>query len=115
MAFGTAEFPDAAPRWDPTANGNAGNAGTVPGQTFAFRVQSGGTTSNYATTWWGASDADGTAQYAGFATTSQQIMDCTTCNSGSTDTVIKYRADAPTSQASGAYTGLITYTALTNP
>lgn len=115
MALGTTGFPDLDPRWDPTANGNAGNAATAPGQTFTFRVQSSGTTSNYNSTWWGASDNDGTAQYGGFATTSQQIMNCTTCNAGSTDTTVKYRADGPASQSAGNYTGQITYTALTNP
>ncbi len=112
MASGATGFPDLNPRWDPAASGNAV---AVPGQTFSFRVQSSGTTSNYSATWWGGNDSDGTAQYAGFATTSQQIMNCTTCNAGSTDTTVKYRADAPSSQATGAYTGQITYTALTNP
>ncbi|MDP2856288.1 MAG: hypothetical protein Q8N90_04245, partial [bacterium] len=113
---GTIDFPDYT-AWDPTGNGNAT---TMPGSTFSFRVQQTGTNSNYSTTWWGANDANGTAKYAGFPSpsSSQTIMNCDTggtCNNGTTTSVILYRLDAPIIQQVGSYDGDITFTALVNP
>jgi len=110
-------FPDFT-AWDPTANGNAGNAtSTIADITgkFAFRIQNASTTSNYSTTWWGSNDIDGTAKYAGFPTASQKIMDCSACTSGITFTAIKYRIDSSLTQKNGAYDGNLTFTALVNP
>jgi hypothetical protein len=104
-------FPDEI-SWNPTGSGNATSA---PGNNLSFRVQQLGTTAYYDTTWWGANDSSGTAKYAGFPTIMQQIMSCSTCNYGSTATVIRYRADAPVSQMTGQYFGPITITALVNP
>ncbi len=104
-------FPDEI-AWNPSGSGNAT---ATPGDNLSFRVQQVGTNSNYDSTWWGASDTSGTAKYAGFPTVMQQIMNCTMCNFGSTDTIIGYRASAPVSQTTGLYYGPITVTALVNP
>jgi hypothetical protein len=108
-------FPDYT-AWDPTANSNNGNATTTPGYTFSFRVQQTGT-DFYNTTWWGANDTAGTAEFAGFPASSLKIMECDiggSCDNGTTDTRIKYRLDAPISQKVGSYNGSITITALEN-
>jgi hypothetical protein len=115
LSYLTNTFPDYT-AWDPTANGGNGNATTTPGSTFSFRVNYTGTTSNYNSTWWGTNDNDGTAKYGGMPVSSQQIMTCnsSSCQNGTTDTIIKYRADAPASQPIGDYSGSITITALPN-
>ena len=115
LSYLTNTFPDYT-AWDPTANGGNGNATTTPGSTFSFRVNYTGTTSNYNSTWWGTNDNDGTAKYGGMPVNSQQIMTCnsSSCQNGTTDTIIKYRADAPASQPIGDYSGSITITALPN-
>ncbi|MCX6781705.1 MAG: hypothetical protein NTW66_01085 [Candidatus Magasanikbacteria bacterium] len=104
-------FPDATD-WN---SSGSGNGATTPGNNLSFRVMQAGTNSNYDSTWWGASDASGTAKYAGFPVSMQQIMNCSTCNFGSTDTIIGYRASPPVTQQSGDYSGTITITALVNP
>jgi hypothetical protein len=104
-------FPDESD-WNPTGSGNATSS---PGNNLSFRVWQDGTTSNYDSTWWGASDASGTAKYAGFPPVMQQFMNCSSCNFGLTDTIINYRASAPVSQMTGLYNGEITITALVNP
>lgn len=98
--------------WNPTGSGNATSS---PGNNLSFRVWQDGTTSNYDSAWWGASDASGTAKYAGFPPTMRQFMNCPSCNFGLTDTVIGYRASASVSQMTGLYNGEITITALVNP
>jgi hypothetical protein len=103
-------FPDAI-AWNPAG---AGNADTNPGNNLSFRVFQTGTNSDYNATWWGVSDASGTAKYAGFPTIMQQIMNCATCNFGLTNTVMNYRATVPASQRNGLYYGDITITALVN-
>ncbi len=109
-------FPDYT-AWNPGTGCSAGqgNGTTTPGATFSFRVQQANITSSYCSSWWGANDTAGTALYAGTPTASQTIMNCATCNSGSTNTEIKYRVDAPNSQKSTNYSGVITFTALANP
>jgi len=104
-------FPDET-EWNPTGSGNATSS---PDNNLSFRVWQDGTTSNYDSTWWGASDASGTAKYAGFPSIMQQFMNCSSCNFGSTDTIIGYRVSAPVSQMTGVYLGMITITALVNP
>lgn len=109
LASSTIAFPDA------TVWNGAGNGSTAPGANFAFRVQQTGTTSNYNSTWWGANDAIGTALFTGTPTSTQTVMNCTTCNAGSSNTIVRYRADSPASQKATSYTGTITFTALANP
>lgn len=104
------DFPDYA-SWN---NSGSGNATTTPGNTLSFRVKQAGTTSHYDSAWWGSSDIIGSAKYSGFPTISTQIMSCSTCNWGTTATVIDYRASAPLDQKSGSYDGMITITVLAN-
>lgn len=114
---GVATFPDYA-AWAPTGttcSPGEGNGTTTPNRAFSFRVQQSGTNSNYCTNWWGANDTLGTAIYAGTPTSTQTIMNCPTCNSGTTVTYILYQADAPATQPIASYTGQVTITALANP
>jgi len=116
LASSTLTFPDYT-AWNPGTGCSVGqgNATTSPGSNFSFRIQSASTTASYCSDWWGANDNNGTALYAGTPTSSQTVMNCTTCNSGSTDTSIKYRVDAPTSQKATNYNGQVTFTVLANP
>jgi hypothetical protein len=104
-------FPDATV-WNPSGSGNAV---TSTGQNLSFRVMQSSTTANYNATWWGTSDINGQAKYAGFPIASQQFMVCPTCNFGMSTTTISYRATAPIFQRNGTYDGTITITALANP
>lgn len=92
-----------------------GNGTISPGETFSFRVRFSGTTSSYCSDWWGANDTDGVAKYSGTPTSSEVIMNCTSCNSGSTITIVGYRVDAPVIQEVTSYSGTVTFTALANP
>ena len=119
IASGTIAFPDYTP-WGPsgsTCASGEGNGTTTPGNTFSFRVASSGTTANYCSFWWGASDSGGTAIYAGVPTTTQIIVNSTSSASqnGTTTVTILYSADAPTSQEATNYTGGVTITAIANP
>jgi len=107
-------FPDLTP-WDPSGNGNAT---TSLDANLSFRIRQSGTDANYSSTWWGANDSNGTAKYAGLPATSQQVINCnsgSSCNNGTTTSVILYRLDAPINQPVGSYDGMITFTALVNP
>ena len=104
-------FPDAA-SWNPAG---PGNATATPGENLSFRVMQSGTTANYNSTWWGADDGEGSAMYAGFPYSAQQVMVCPACNFGMFDTVLGYKATPPLSQKNGTYDGTITITALANP
>lgn len=119
LASGIMAFPDYA-SWGPSGTSCAsgqGNGTTTPGQTLSFRVQSASTTANYCGFWWGNSDTNGTALYAGVPTSSQIIVNSTSSASqnGTTTTYIVYRADAPSGQEAGSYTGTVTITAIANP
>ena len=116
LASSTLTFPDYT-AWNPGTGCSVGqgNGTTTPASTFSFRVQSASTTASYCSSWWGANDTNGTALYAGTPISAQTVMNCTTCNSGSSDTSIKYRVDAPNSQKATNYNGLVTFTALANP
>lgn len=116
LASSTTTFPDFTP-WNPGSGCSAGqgNGTTTPGQTLSFRIQNSGTTADYCSLWWGASDANGTAIYAGFPTSTQTIVNATSTNNGASTSTIVYRADAPGAQKATNYTGIITFTALTNP
>jgi len=104
-ASGAETIPDLL-AWNPTGSGNATSS---PGQTLAFRVAS--STASFNATWWGS----GTPLFAGFPVAATTVMSCTACNAGSTATVATYRVDVPATQATGAYAGTVTYTALANP
>ena len=67
--------------------------------------------------WWGngSSCHDVDNLYAGFPTTDTPIMEHEDFEKTSTDTHICYRVDVPVSQASGEYTGSVTYTATGRP
>lgn len=119
LASGTVAFPDAAV-WAPSGSSCAsgqGNGTTTPGNTFSFRVASSGTTANYCSFWWGASDTGGTALYAGVPTTTQIIVNSTSSASqnGTTVVTITYSANASLSQKATTYTGGVTITAIANP
>lgn len=104
-------FPDATD-WDPSGSGNAA---TSTDQNLSFRVMQSSTTANYNSVWWGSSDSDGVAKYAGFPAASQQFMACPSCNFGFSTTTIGYRVTTPIFQKNGAYDGVVTITALVNP
>lgn len=116
LASSTTTFPDFA-SWNSGSDCSTGqgNGTTTPGQTLSFRVQNSGTTADYCSFWWGANDANGTAIYAGFPTSTQTIVNATSTNNGASTSTIVYRADVPGTQKSTNYTGIITFTALTNP
>lgn len=119
LTSGTIQFPDAS-AWNPSGSSCAsgqGNGTTTPGNTFSFRVASSGTTANYCSFWWGASDTGGTALYAGVPTSSKIIVNSTSSASqnGTTAVTIIYSANAPLSQEATSYTGSVTITAIANP
>ncbi len=116
LASSTTTFPDYS-AWNPgtgCASGQ-GNGTTAPGQTLSFRVQQSGTTANYCSFWWGASDASGTALYAGTPTSTLTIVNATSTNNGTSTSTILYRADAPLSQKALNYSGGVTITVIANP
>ncbi len=119
IASGTIAFPDYT-AWAPsgsTCASGQGNGTTTPGTNFSFRVASSGTSANYCSFWWGASDSGGTAIYAGVPTSSQIIVNSTSSASqnGTTTVTILYSANAPGSQRATSYTGSVTITAIANP
>lgn len=105
--------------WSPgVATTSAGNAtaSTTEPQTLQFRVRAIGTdTPNYASTWWGSSDADANALFAGFPSTPQIIVNRSIAATATTTISILYNLAVPVSQPSGDYSGDITYTITTNP
>ncbi len=111
LLSGSVTFPDYT-AWDNASP----NSVTSPGAVLSFRTYQAGTDAAlFSSTWWGASDASGTAKWGGAPATSKQIANVASYV-GSTQTVVYgFRADAPGTQESGAYSGGITLTALTNP
>jgi len=112
----TNTIPDAT-SWDSTGDGNAT---TTPGATLSFRVRK--TESTQGTcydsteeTWWG-SDNPILSKYAGFPTSTTNIINfnCTSYQSATTTAVYWYRLDAPANQYTGDYSGGITYTITAN-
>jgi len=99
------DFPDAT-AW------NGSNSTDSPGANLSFRVYQTDTTPSglYNSTYWGTSDAS--PKWAGFPPTSQMIASIDNYQSGTQTVVYGFRIDAPSSQASGAYSGSITLTAL---
>lgn len=111
LASSTITFPDYS-SW----NSGSSNATTTPGATLSFKVANTGTDAGlYSSSFWGATDADGTAKYAGFPTSTQQVANIATYSSSNQVVVLRVRADSPASQQATNYTGTITVTALTNP
>ena len=91
------------------------NGALYTGTGLGFRVKATGTTSTHNSTWWGSDDTDANAKFAGFPASYDTIMNHTSYSATSTDTVIGYKLDVPTTQPSGSYTGTITFQANTNP
>lgn len=106
-----------------TSVGNAVVRGSLDnsGAVLAFRVMSASSTNSVAflaPTWWGTSDADGVAKFAGVAssTVGRQIGNA---GNGSYSAsahlnTVQYYMDVSSSQAQGAYSCPITYTATGN-
>lgn len=91
------------------------------GDVLAFRVMSASSTNGVAflsTQWWGTSDVDGTAKWAGIAssTVQRKIGDAGVGSYSSSDHIntVQYYLDVPASQQTGTYTGALTYTATAN-
>lgn len=91
------------------------------GQVLAFRVMSASSTNGtpfLATAWWGTSDVDGTAKWAGIASTTVQrkIGDAGagSYSASSHINTVQYYLDVSASQQTGSYTGGLTYTATAN-
>ena len=91
------------------------------GQVLAFRVMSASSTNGtafLATSWWGTTDADGTAKYAGVAssTVGRQIGNAGTGSYSATAhlNTVQYYLDVAGSQSQGAYSCPITLTATGN-
>jgi hypothetical protein len=91
------------------------NAATWSGTGLGFSVYASTATKN--TTWWGTGNSchDSNNLYAGVPDTNTNIMEHTSYSNSSTTTSICYRADVPSTQASGEYTGSVTYTATGRP
>ena len=91
------------------------------GNVLAFRVMSASSTNSVAflsTTWWGATDADGTALFAGVAssTVARQIGNAGTGSYSATRhlNTVQYYLNVASSQSQGAYSCPFTYTATGN-
>ena len=102
--------------WDAsTPNATAWIDATTEG--LGFSVYDSTATKN--DTWWGTgvSCHDANNLYAGIPDngSAQDIMEHTSYAANSTTTSICYRVDVPMSQASGEYTGAVTYTATGRP
>lgn len=109
-----------------TATTTAGNAVVraslnSSGNVFAFRVMSASSTNStafLASTWWGASDADGTAKFAGVAssTVARQIGNAGTGSYSTTAhlNTVNYYLNVAASQQQGAYGCPLTFTATGN-
>lgn len=114
-------------QWVPgAATTSAGNAVVrasldSSGNVLAFRVMSASSSNGVpflATTWWGTSDADGTARFAGIAssTVSRQIGNAGTGSYSATAHIntVQYYLNVGASQQQGAYSCPFTYTATGN-
>lgn len=106
-----------------TTGGNGVVRGSLDssGDVLAFRVMSASSTNGtpfLSTTWWGASDADGTAKWAGIAssTVQRQIGNAGAGSYSATAhlNTVQYYLDVPASQQTGSYDGALTYTATAN-
>lgn len=113
--------------WIPnTATSTPGNAEVrasldSTGYVLAFRVMSASSTNGVsflAPSWWGASDADGTATWAGIASTTilRRIGNAGVGSYSASAHLnsVQYYLDVPVGQQTGDYKGDITYTATAN-
>lgn len=95
---------------------------TNSGNVFAFRVMtassSNGADFANATSWWGANDVDGTALFAGVASSTVQRKIGNAGNGSYSSTAhlntVRYYMNVATAQAQGSYTCPLTYTATGN-
>jgi hypothetical protein len=111
---------------NPAATTTAGNAVVrasldSTGDVLAFRVMSASSTNGtpfLSTSWWGTTDADGTAKWAGIASTTIQrkIGDAGTGSYSASSHIntVQYYLDVSASQQTGSYDGGLTYTATAN-
>lgn len=99
------DFPDAT-AW------NGSNSTETPGANLSFRVYQTGTTPAglYSATYWGTNDSS--PKWAGFPSASVAIASLNSYQTGTQTVVYGFRIDAPSTQASGAYSGSITLTAV---
>lgn len=113
--------------WIPgAATSSVGNAAIrasldSSGQVLAFRVMTASSSNGvafFAPSWWGASDADGVAKFAGIAssTIQRQIGNAGAGSYSSSPhlNTVQYYLDVPASQQTGTYDGALTYTATAN-
>lgn len=126
LAANAASFTDQT-EWIPgAATTSAGNAVVRAslvnsGNVLAFRVMTASSSNGTvftAPTWWGASDADGVAKWAGIAssTNGRQIGNTTTGSYSATNhlNTVQYYLLASATQPTGAYSAPLTYTATGN-
>jgi hypothetical protein len=87
------------------------------GDVLAFRVMTAsGSVPFFSTAWWGASDADGTAKWAGIAssTVPRTIGNSSQSAPAGALSTVQYYLDVSNTQQAGNYTGDITFTATMN-
>jgi len=83
---------------------------------LGFRVMSTGTTAAlYNSTWWGATDVNGVAKYAGFPTAYANIASTTAYSSTATAVVVEAKVDVDGTQKSGTYNGTVTFQGTSKP
>jgi hypothetical protein len=125
-ADGSVEITDQT-QWVPgSATTTAGNAAVRAslvnsGNVLAFRVMTASSSNGtpfISTSWWGATDVDGTAKYAGIASSTVQR---TIGNAGSGSysstahlNTVQYYLNVSSTQQTGAYSAPLTYTATGN-
>lgn len=91
------------------------NSALWTGTGLGFRVMQTGTDEGYSTAWWGNDDTAPNALYAGLPATYATILNDTTYSASPTETVIEFKVDVPPSQATGTYTGTVTFQGTVNP
>lgn len=104
-----------------TGNGVVRASLDSSGNVLAFRVMTASSTNGvsfFSTSWWGNTDADGTAKYAGIASSTVQRQ-VGNAGSGSYSSsphlnTVQYYLNVPASQQTGSYDGNLTYTATAN-
>lgn len=91
------------------------------GDVLAFRVMTASSTNGApftASSWWGATDVDGTAKWAGIASTTvaRQIGNAGVGSYSASNHIntVQYLLDVPSTQQTGSYDGALTYTATAN-
>lgn len=94
---------------------NTPNAAVWSGTGLGFRVKQTGTTATYNTTWWGADDTASNAKFAGLPSGYETIMNHPSYSASTTNTVVDFKVDVPPSQATGNYSGTVTFQTIANP